>query len=73
MQLTVNETKTEITINNQSFSLGTEISIYSIISQETFTGIITRITANDLTLRMDHGPRFAVDFDFVRNGRMKIF
>lgn len=59
----------ELVVEDKSYSVGSQISLYSSVSEKSFSGVITAITPAELVLRLDCGARVRVYLPQIRNRR----
>lgn len=81
VQKNINQLNPAVTINVDQLQVGTEIYtigdlviIFSHLTQESLTGVVTTITCNEIIIRSGAGlgTRFAFHISLLRNGRITI-
>jgi hypothetical protein len=66
----LNEDCSGIVIADVEYCIGEEISIFSLLSQESFQGIITAVSMKDVIVRSSSGIRFSFQLNQIRHGRV---
>jgi hypothetical protein len=62
----------ELTIGGEIYTLGSGIKVFSVLSQESFEGIVSAITDNEVVVRTYVGPRFCFSLAQVQTGRVLV-
>ena len=57
------------TIDDEIFSIGSLVTLYSCLSQENFHGLIISISTFTVVIRCGSGTRFSFQFDHLKSGR----
>lgn len=68
----INDDCSGFLIEDIAYHVGEEVSIFSILSQETLTGIITAVSLREIVLRTGEGNRFALQISLISTGRLII-
>ena len=62
----------ELFIGEESFSMGDMVVVFSVLSQENISGIITALSHKELVIRTGSGSRFSVLVGQIRSGRVTL-
>jgi hypothetical protein len=57
-------------VGDESYSAGDLVVVFSTLSQENISGIITALTHSEIVIRTPTGPRFRVLVGQLRSGRV---
>lgn len=68
----MNEDCSAIIVEDLHYHIGEEISVFSVLSQETITGIITSVSLREIVFRAGNGTRFSVQLAQIASGRVII-
>lgn len=71
---TVTITVDQVQVGTETYAIGDLVIIFSHLTQESLTGVITTITSNEVIIRSGAGlgTRFAFHISLLRNGRITI-
>jgi hypothetical protein len=63
---------TELFVGPESFSLGDLVVVFSALTQENISGVVTALSHKELVVRCGSGSRFSVLVGQIRSGRVTL-
>ena len=70
--MSLSEDLGEVRVGGEAFAVGDAVCVFSALSQETLSGIITALSTAEVVVRVGGGARFSFLVSQLRSGRVTL-